>query len=321
MVNNISSANSIILSPNKQNTSSIDILLALSKLRQNIWFLGIPFFFLGITTKFFTAIQDGYVTITELTHLLVAFFFFLSWLCLRPKVKQVDDNLEPVIELQPGKNIERYENYMAETKNRMVQLQDYHLISQVYTLPIPYLCQIYHLLNLKHLESIHSFSLGNLKIVDVNHWQPTTNGGALKFQTRLDSSTNVLRMWRRPTVEVDLILHTPFTVELSIPAYNGKRIIVMFNVFPITQNKHKFFIDIYSDLQWHKPLLQLILHIASCLTLFEDLPYLQSLARRNKDRLISSERVSNHKNMWLFKRFVELYNSRKELGTSVEAKA
>lgn len=95
----------------------------------------------------------------------------------------------------------------------------------------------------------------------------------------------------------------------------------MFNVFPITQNKHKFFIDIYSDLQWHKPLLQMILHIASCLTLFEDLPYLQSLARKNQDRLISSERVSNHKNMWLFKRFVELYNSRKELGTSIEAKA
>jgi hypothetical protein len=321
MLTPIFSSNSLTLRQNQQKTSSTDIFLLLSKIRQNIWFIGIPFFFLGITSKYFTVIQDGYVTVTELTHLWLAFFFFLSWLCLKPKTKLIDENLESVIELQPEKEIEQYESYLAETKNRMSQLQEYHLISQVYTLPVPYLCQIYHLLNLKHLESIHNFSLGNLKIVDVNEWKPTTNGGTLKFQTRLDSSTNVLRIWRRPTVEVDLILHTPFTVELSIPAYNGKKIIVIFNVLPITQNKHKFFIDIYSDLQWHKPLLQIVLHIASCLTLFEDLPYLQTLARRNKDRLISAERVSNHKNMWLFKRFVELYNSRKELGTSVEAKA
>lgn len=321
MLNSMSSSNPIILKQNQPKNSSIDIFSVLSKLRQNIWFFGIPFFFLGITNKYFTSLQDGYVTVTELTHLLIAFFFFLSWLCLKPKTKLSEENLEHNVELQAEQEIEQYESYIAETKDRMSQLQEYHLISQVYTLPIPYLCQIYHLLNLKHLESIHNFSLGNLKVVDVNHWQPTTNGGALKFQTRLNSSTNVLRMWRRPTVEVDLILHTPFTVELSIPAYNGKKIIVIFNVFPITQNKHKFFIDIYSDLQWHKPLLQTILHIASCLTLFEDLPYLQSLARRNKTRLITSERVSNHKNMWLFKRFVELYDSRKELGTSVEAKA
>jgi hypothetical protein len=318
MLTPIYSTNSI---QNQQKTSAIDIFYVLSMFRQNIWFIGLPFFLLGISAKYFKAIQDGYVTVTELTHLWIASFLFLSWLCLKPKTKSIDENPEPVIELQPDKEIQQYESYIAETKDRMSQLQEYHLISQVYTLPVPYLCQIYHLLNLKHLESIHNFSLGNLKIVDVNHWQPTTNGGALKFQTRLDTSTNVLRIWRKPTVEVDLILHTPFTVELSIPAYNGKKIIVMFNVFPITQNKHKFFIDIYSDLQWHKPLLQMILHIASCLTLFEDLPYLQSLARKNQDRLISSERVSNHKNMWLFKRFVELYNSRKELGTSIEAKA
>ena len=102
------------------------------------------------------------------------------------------------------------------------------MISQEYILPFPYLCQIYHLLNLKHLETVHNFSLNNLKIFQISHFQPTSTGGIIKFQTILDSPANPLRIWRQPIVEVDLILHTPYTVELSIPVYNNKRIIVLF---------------------------------------------------------------------------------------------
>ncbi|WP_201027275.1 hypothetical protein, partial [Salmonella enterica] len=134
------------------------------------------------------------------------------------------------------------------------------MIGQEYTLPFPYICQIYHLLNLKHLETIHKFSLNNLKVINVSHYQATNSGGIIKFQTVLDSPINPLRMWRQPIVEVDLILHNPYTVELSIPVYNEKRITVIFNALPLTETEHQFFINIYSDLKWPRPLLQIILH-------------------------------------------------------------
>jgi hypothetical protein len=140
------------------------------------------------------------------------------------------------------------------------------VIGQEYILPFPYLCQIYHLLNLKHLETIHNFSLNNLKVVKVSHLQPPEIGGMVKFQTILDSPVNPLIIWRQPIVEVGLILHTPYTVELNIPAYNNKRIIVIFNVIPLSNTDHKLFIDIYSDLKWPKPLLQLVLQNARAIS-------------------------------------------------------
>ena len=102
---------------------------------------------------------------------------------------------------------------------------------------------------------------------------------------------------------------SPYTVELRIPVYNNKHIIVIFNALPLSNTEHKFFIDIYSNLEWPKPLLQILLHFASCLTLFEDLPYLRKLAERDIDSLVNLRRVSNHQTMWLFKRFVDLYGS------------
>jgi hypothetical protein len=192
------------------------------------------------------------------------------------------------------------------------------MISQEYILPFPYLCQIYHLLNLKHLETVHSFSLNNLRVVNISYFQPTAIGGIIKFETLLDSPVNPLRIWRQPTVEVDLILHTPYTVELSIPVYNHKRIFVIFSALPLNQTEHQFFIDIYSDLDWPKPLLQVILHFASCLTIFEDLPYLRALADRNIERLFNLNLASNHESMLLFKRFVELYGTGEEKPKLIE---
>ena len=83
----------------------------------------------------------------------------------------------------------------------------------------------------------------------------------------------------------------------------------MFNVVPMGDIEHKFLVDIYSDLGWFKPLLQILLHSASCLTLFEDLPYLRALAKRNIQRLINLSKISNHETMRLFRRFVDLYGS------------
>ncbi|MBD3887117.1 hypothetical protein IFO70_36540 [Phormidium tenue FACHB-886] len=198
--------------------------------------------------------------------------------------------------------------YLDRTTARMFQLEPYHMISQEYVLPIPYICQIYHLLNLKHLESVHGFSLNGLQVIKVSEFAATTIGGSVKFQTTLNSPLSLLRIWRPPVVEVELILHTPYTVELNIPVYNGKKITVMFNLLPLSHNEHKLFIDIYSNLAFPKPLLQILLHFASSLTLFEDLPYLRKLAEGKLYQLTKPNKLHS-KTMWLFQRFVELYGS------------
>jgi hypothetical protein len=199
--------------------------------------------------------------------------------------------------------------YFHKTEARMLQLRKYHMISQGYVLPIPYLCQVYHLLNLKHLEQVHSLSLKGLKVNNVSQFEETKIGGIIKFQTTLAPSVNLLKIWRKTIVEAELTLHTPYTIELSIPIYSDRRIVVIFNMLPLGSNTHKLFIDIYSNLICPKPVLQIILHCASCLTLFEDLPYLDKLASKNLHSTIKFDRVSNNETMQLFKRFVDLYGS------------
>ncbi|BAY08290.1 hypothetical protein [Calothrix sp. NIES-2098] len=278
----------------KNVTQSLEIELALfiTKLKNGIWLVGIPSWLFGITDRSVAAFADGYLSSLEVFQLFTASFFFLSWLYLRPE-----------------KEIDNIDAYLCPNQDKRFELKRRHMISQEYILPFPYLCQIYHLLNLKHLETIHKFSLNNLRVINISSFQPTAIGGIIKFQTMLESPVNALRIWRQPIVEVDLILHTPYTVELSIPVYNGKRITVMFYALPLNQREHQLFIEIYSDLDWPKPILQILLHFASCLTLFEDLPYLRNLGEKNIERLFNINLASNHQTMLLFKRFVELYGS------------
>ncbi|WP_310488886.1 hypothetical protein [Chamaesiphon sp. VAR_69_metabat_338] len=212
-----------------------------------------------------------------------------------------------------------HEGYFHKTKARMLQLKKYHKISQEYTLPIPYLCQVYHLLNLKHLEQVHNLSLKGLKVGNVSQFEETTSGGSVRFKTSLNQSINVLRMWRQPIVEAELTLHTPYTIELAIPVYNNCKIIILFNILPLGDNAHKLFIDIYSDLEVPKPILQLVFHCAACVTLVEDLPYLYKLANANLYRRVKSIGVSNRDTMKLFKRYVDLYGSSLEQPGSIGA--
>jgi hypothetical protein len=293
---------------------TVKVKLFFAKLRDSIWYFGIPSWIFGIYDRVVAAFADGCVSAIEFFHFFAATIFFLSWLLLKPKK---DLNLEPfnLSEYQPDLASQPDLVYEEVTQTRLAELQDHHVIRQEYVLPYPYLCQIYHLLNLKHLESVHNFSLGNLKIVGVSDFQPTTIGGVLRFQTVLDSPMNILRIWRQPIVEVELILHTPYTIELRIPAYRDRKIVVIFNAIPLGNDVHRFVVDIYSNLGWFKPLLKFILHIASCLTLFEDLPYLQALAKRNIHQLLNAGRVTNQENMRLFQRFVDLYGSGIEAAT------
>lgn len=298
------STNSVKNESNQTNKDSnlsleLEIAMFIVRLKNGIWLVGIPSWLFGITDRSVAALSDGYVSPLEVFQLFTTAFFFLSWLYLRPENSLDADDIDSGL----------YQGYLCLTQSNKFELKKRHMISQEYILPFPYLCQIYHLLNLKHLETVHKFSLNHLKIINICHFQPTAIGGIIKFQTILDSPVNPLRIWRQPIVEVDLILHTPYTVELSIPVYNNKRIIVIFQALPLNEKEHQLFIDIYSDLDWPKPLLQVMLHFASCLTLFEDLPYLQALAERNIERLFRSDLASNHETMLLFKRFVELYGS------------
>ncbi|MEL6459637.1 MAG: hypothetical protein AAFQ91_15490 [Cyanobacteria bacterium J06621_15] len=282
---------------NKKSNKAQEIAFIIGRLRSGIWLFGIPSWLFGIGDRSFAAFADGYISVIEVVQLFTASLFFASWLFLRPE-NSLDN--QDVLALQRS---------FCNNPSLKSDLRQRYMISQEYILPFPYICQIYHLLNLKHLESIHHFSLNNLKVVNINDFQITENGGVIKFQTMLDSPFNPLRIWRQPTVEVDLTLHNPYTVELSIPVYNQRRITVMFHAVPLNENEHYFFIDIYSDLEWFKPFLQLILHFASCLTLFEDLPYLRSLAQKNRDSLLKLGRVSNCKSMSLYRRFLELYGA------------
>jgi hypothetical protein len=286
-------------------------------LRSGFWFVGIPSWLFGIGDRTVASFVDGYVSALDIAQLFTAFFFFVCWLYLKPELNLsiIETTADYQLDID-AKQLELFKNIVA---SRMLQLQEQHTIRQEYILPYPHLCQIYHLLNLRHLETIHSFSLNNLRVVGINHCQPTYSGGLIEFQTMLDSPANILRIWRKPKVNVNLTLLTPYTVELSIPVYNDKRITVLFNVLPLSNDRHKFYVDIYTNLEWPKPILKVILHLASSLTLFEDLPYLRKLAQKNTERLFNSNKYSdreactecNRDTMWLYKRFVDLYGSSK----------
>ncbi|MGG6296481.1 hypothetical protein ACQ4M4_18975 [Leptolyngbya sp. AN02str] len=267
----------------------------------------------GLLDRAVSIYADSYVSAQEFVQLTIPALLLMSWLYLKPEEDWVDSGLEHLQTYHEQPISQRDKAYLSTAQHRMNELKNLHQISQHYTLPFPYLCQIYHLLNLKHLENVHGFSLNNLRVVEINEVKPTAIGGAIKFSTVLDSSINALRIWRQPVVEVDLVLHTPYMVELTIPVYQEKRITVIFNVWPIDEDHHEFLVDIYTDLKWPKLLLQGILHFAASLTLFEDLPYLKKLADMNTKRLFNV-RASGHSTMWLFKRFADLYGPKRRLG-------
>lgn len=291
----------IVKSERKQENS-----LFVEHFRNGIWEVGIPSWLFAISDRLIAILSDSYISIWEITQLFTVFSFFISWLYLKPEISLADSSEGGATEQLNIKSeaLDVYKNIVAK---RMAQLQEQHVIQQNYVLPFPYQCQIYHLLNLKHLETIHSFSLNNLKVINVIHTQATNCGGKIKFQTVLDSPFNVLRIWRQPMVEVNLTLHTPYTVELSIPLYKQKQLAVIFNAIPLSDRTHRLFIDIYSNLKFPKPILKWILHLASSLTLFEDLPYLRKLAARNTHRLADLSKGSSCKTMWLYQRFIKLY--------------
>ncbi|HEY9599759.1 MAG TPA: hypothetical protein V6D33_19015, partial [Cyanophyceae cyanobacterium] len=165
----------------------VELPLLITKLRNSIWTFGIPSWLFGITDRSLAALADGYLSAIEIVQLLTASLFFMGWLYLRPEDTWHSSSLDELPSSESDATIHFPERYLCAAQARMLELKEQHMISQDYILPFPYLCQIYHLLNLKHLETIHNFSLNNLRVVKVQQFQSTRIGGSLKFQTFLDS--------------------------------------------------------------------------------------------------------------------------------------
>jgi hypothetical protein len=258
-----------------------------------LWLLGIPAILYGAAERAIAAFSQSGIETTNLSYCLIALVMLMGWLF----IGIAEDPVVPVplTSRMPAKAAD-----LSDSKECIAQ--------KTYRLPYPFICQIYHLLNLKHLEDIHQFSLGNLKVLQVSHFHKTKKGGQLRFKTVLDSPLNVLRLWRNPTVDVDLTIHSPQQIELKVPAYGNKNIRVLFSVIPLGDQEHQLFVEMFCNLQWPREMLRIILLLASSLTLLEDLPYLRQLAKRNPStyhKLAATD--SSCETMQLFHRYVDLY--------------
>jgi hypothetical protein len=262
----------------------------------SFWLLGIPAFFYGAADRGLVAFTKPSLQVTDVSCCMIALIALLGWLVIGIAI-------EPLKQVSQDEQEHDYLNDVHVT----VDCADC-IAQQKYRLPFPFWCQIYHLLNLKHLEDIHRFSLGNLKVTKVSQFKPTQQGGWMRFKTVLDSPLNVLRMWRNPSAEVDLILHAPHQIELKVPVYQQKYIHVLFNILPLNAEEHILSIQMFSDLQWPRELLRPVLMIAASLTLLEDWPYLSQLANR---KMAFSSQTWNNANpphaMQLLQRYVHLY--------------
>jgi hypothetical protein len=254
-----------------ENRCSAENALKRDIFRYGLWLLGIPAIFFGAVDRGLTAFSAPAVNVTtHISHCLIALVILLGWIAIGLAEEPPDlADLEAVDWVRPTA-LEANLNCIAK---------------QGYRLPYPYLCQIYHLLNVKHLENVHRFSLGNLKVSQISYLNQTPSGGQIRFKTMLNSPLNVLRLWRDRSVEVDLTIHSPHQIELKVPAYGEKHVRVLFSVIPLSDEEHYLTIHMFSDLAWPRELLKAVLIMASSLTLLEDLPYLSHLAKRDYHRL------------------------------------
>lgn len=278
----------------------IEDILKRNIFKYGLWLLAIPAIVYGAVDRGLAAFAESATNVNDVSYCLIALVLLLAWVGIglaenqsATAILNKDKASIPAIAVPPSSDC---------------------IAQQIYRLPFPYLCQIYHLLNLKHLEDIHRFSLGNLKVIKISHFQETQMGGQIRFKTVLDSPFNVLRLWRDPSVDVDLTIHSPHQIELNVPAYGQKCIRVLFSVIPLNAEEHYLCIQMFSNLQWPRELLKAILLLAASLTLLEDLPYLRHLARRSYKQLSRRplQTKETSQTMQLFHRYVDLYSDRRE---------
>jgi hypothetical protein len=67
---------------NKKQPSEITVFVA--NIKNGIWLFGVPSWIFGIVDRSLAALSDGYLSAVDITQLFTAFFFFISWLFLKP---------------------------------------------------------------------------------------------------------------------------------------------------------------------------------------------------------------------------------------------
>lgn len=261
------------------------------------WLIGIPVFIYGVVERGVAAYQEHFTEVTLLSQCMIALVALFIWFIIGTATKTSGKSADQPRSPHPPSPLVPHPPLPLAC-----------VAEQRYRLPFSHRCQIFHLLNLKHLEDIHRVSLGNLKVTEVSQFTETQTGGRLRFKTVLDSPTNILRLWRDPSVEVELILHTPYQIELKVPAYNHKHIHVLFNVLPLAQDEHLLSIQIFSDLGWPSTVMRAILIVAASLTLLEDIPYLSQIATSQVGRSPRPAKgLLRSPMMQLFNRYLHLY--------------
>jgi hypothetical protein len=199
---------------------------------------------------------------------------------------------------------------LTNFERRLHELEDLHICSLDKELSFNWLVQIYHLLSIDHLESYHSGSLNGLKVEGVVEFDPSKVGGSVKFNTTSSSPFGLVRLFRGVESLVTLTMHSALTVELNIQVSANQSFTVMFNVLPLSENRHKFMIDIYG-LASCKILIGQILRAASLYTISEDMAYYQALGKRNLSGIVASTNVDKPPSkMDLIHRFFEIYGTR-----------
>lgn len=262
----------------------------------SLWLLGIPAIIYGAVDRGIAAFAQASIQVTDISYCMIALILLFGWIGIG--VTTAED--EP-LSADQGKCTQ----FRPTPPNSLCNSEC--IAQQSYRLPYPFICQIYHLLNLKHLEDVHRLSLGNLKITKIGHFHKTQKGGQLRFRTMLDSPFNVLRLWRNHSVDVDLTIHAPHQIELKVPVYRQKHIRVLFSVIPLGHAAHQLRIQIFSNLRWPREFLRAVFLLASSLTLLEDLPYLNQLAKRNRTSFHHAAHGQSSQAMQLFQRYVHLY--------------
>lgn len=277
----------------------------------SLWLLGIPAIIYGAVDRGIAAFSKPSVETTDMAYCLIILVILFGWLFIDLSSDRIHADIHENI--REKSTHDESATVHVEMAKKLMPSETFIprspcIAQQSYRLPFPSICQIYHLLNLKHLEEIHRFSLGNIKVTEVNQFRKTQMGGRIRFRTMLDSPFNILRLWRQSSVDVDLTIHTPHQIELSIPLYHQKVVRVLFSVIPLSANEHQLVIQMFSNLQWPREFLRVVFLFVSSLTLLEDLPYLSQLATRHagSSKGISGTRTSCQ-TMQLFRRYVDLY--------------
>jgi hypothetical protein len=195
-------------------------------------------------------------------------------------------------------------------EKRMQELEELHLCSLDKDLSFNWLVQIYHLLSIEHLESYHSGSLNGMVVDEIVKFDPSKVGGSVEFSTTSSSPFGFVRMFRGAQSLVTLTMHSALTVELNIKVSSSQSFTVLFNVLPLSDNRHRFMIDIYG-LAGCKVLIGQVLKAASLYTINEDMEYYEMLGKRNLSNITAQTDINSPPSkMDLIHRFFEVYGSR-----------